>query len=173
MGRHRDVRHKGLTKSLSIIRTMVGVVAIVYGTLLGLYFILRSVSSLPSFAVPVYRFVYAVRGWNIEHSWIIPIFLVVLGVIILYGRGKGGRRNKGYDAKKAEVLRRFWRAVRYGSRRSLIIKLLVLVAAIVVVFTIRLPAWTWLAIGVLMAAILPQILMFVIFVVIGKAIWKK
>ena len=158
---------------MNIIKKIIGVVAIIYGIFLGLYFIFRAVGSLPSFVIPVYRFIYAVRGWNIEHSWIIPIFLVVLGFMILYSRDKRGRRSKRYDVKCSKVWNRFWGAVRYGNNRSLIIKLLVLVAIIVVVFTIKLPIWAWLGIGVLMAAILPQILMFVIFSLIGKAIWRK
>ena len=173
MGRHKDARQKGHTKSISIITTMIGVAAIVYGIFLGLYLIFRTAGSVPGFAIPLYRFVYAVRGWNIEHSWIVPVFLVVLGVIVLSSRGKGARGSKGHDGRISEVWRRIWRAVRYGSNRSLVIKLLGLVIVLVVVFTIKLPAWAWLGIGVLMAAILPQILMFVIFSLIGRAIWRR
>ena len=173
MRRHKDAEHKGHIDSINIITKVVGVAAIVYGTLLGLYLIFGAVGSLPSFAIPLYRFIYAVRGWNIEHSWIVPVLLVVLGITVLYSRGKAGRGSKGHNAKSSQVWRRLWGAVRYGNNRSLIIKLAVLVAVIVVVFTIKLPAWAWLAIGVLMAAILPQILMFVIFGLIGRAIWRR
>jgi len=173
MGRHKDERHKEHTRSISIITKMIGVAAIVYGILLGLYLIFRTAGSVPSFAIPLYRFVYGVRGWNIVHSWIVPVFLVVLGVIVLSSRRKGARGSKRHDAKSSGVWRRIWGAVRYGNNRSLVIKLLVLVAVLVVVFTIKLPAWAWLGIGVLMAAILPQIIMFVIFGLIGKAIWRR
>ena len=209
MGRHRELKHKGHTNSINIITRVVGVGGIVYGILLGLYLILRAVGSLPSFAIPVYRFVYAVRGWNIEHSWIVPVLLVVLGIIVLYrrseaGRGRkghsakssqvwrklrgavrygknmvlyrrseAGRGRKGHSAKSSEVWRKLWGAVRYGNNRSLIIKVLVLAALIAVVFTIKLPLWAWLGIGILMAGILPQILMFVIFNLIARAIWRR
>lgn len=112
-------------------------------------------------------------GWGLS-LWFLPISLVLVGIIgwIILGKRYNKKYNKNYRRKRygsnlSAYFSRFFDFVR--SHKLLVFFLL----AIIFIFTIRLEAWAWLAIGVFAIAILPPLIMFVFYNLIAKAIWKR
>lgn len=109
-------------------------------------------------------------SWGL-HLWYIPISFVLAGIIGLV------IVNKRYNVKFHVNRRRYDRSsFGFGSIFNFMRThklLILLLLAIVLVFTIKLEAWAWLAIGVFAVAILPPIIMFIIYNVIAKVIWRR
>jgi len=111
----------------------------------------------------------SVISWGVQF-WYIPIGLVVGGTIGLVTVNRKQRGKHGSQKQYSNGKLSIGTILSYLKKHKVIISVLLV---IIFIFTIRLEAWAWLAIGVFAVGILPPLIMFVFYNLIAKAIWRE